>query len=44
MVLVEVPPNTTVVGVPARVVGKPSSEQPALEMDHKLPGTGGDGI
>lgn len=44
VVLEDVPPHTTVVGVPARVVGTPSSEQPALEMDHKLPGTGGDGI
>ncbi len=44
VVLEDVPPHTTVVGVPARVVGKPSSEQPALEMDHKLPGTSGDGI
>ena len=44
VVLEDVPPHTTVVGVPARVVGKPSSEQPALEMDHKLPGVGGDGI
>ena len=44
VVLDDVPPHTTVVGIPARVVGRPASQQPALEMDHKLPGTSGDGI
>ncbi|MBW2279890.1 MAG: serine O-acetyltransferase [Deltaproteobacteria bacterium] len=44
VVLEDIPPHTTAVGVPARVVGTPASEQPALEMDHNLPGTGGDGI
>ncbi len=44
VVLDDVPPHTTVVGIPTRVVGKPASQQPALEMDHKLPGTSGDGI
>jgi serine O-acetyltransferase len=34
VVLEDVPPHTTVAGVPAKVVGKPSSAQPALEMDH----------
>lgn len=34
VVLDEVPPHTTVAGVPARVVGRPSSKSPALEMDH----------
>ena len=34
VVLEEVPPHTTVAGVPAKVVGRPSSDQPALEMDH----------
>lgn len=34
VVLEDVPPHTTVAGVPARVVGRPSSDQPALEMDH----------
>lgn len=34
VVLEDVPPHTTVAGVPARVVGRPSTEQPALEMDH----------
>ncbi len=34
VVLEEVPPHTTVAGVPAKVVGRPSCDQPALEMDH----------
>jgi serine O-acetyltransferase len=34
VVLEDVPPHTTVAGVPAKVVGRPSSDQPALEMDH----------
>jgi len=34
VVLQDVPPHTTVAGVPAKVVGKPTSDQPALEMDH----------
>jgi len=34
VVLEEVPPHTTVAGVPAKVVGRPASDQPALEMDH----------
>ncbi|MFK7976497.1 MAG: serine O-acetyltransferase [Halioglobus sp.] len=34
VVLEDVPAHTTVAGVPAKVVGKPSSDQPALEMDH----------
>ena len=37
VVLQEVPPHTTVAGVPARVVGTPGSQQPALEMDHSFP-------
>lgn len=36
VVLSPVPPHTTVAGVPARVVGKPGSEQPALEMEQTL--------
>jgi serine O-acetyltransferase len=34
VVLEEVPPHTTVAGVPAKIVGRPSSQAPALEMDH----------
>jgi serine O-acetyltransferase len=34
VVLEAVPPHTTVAGVPARIVGRPSTEQPAMEMDH----------
>jgi len=34
VVLEDVPAHTTVAGVPAKVVGRPASAQPALEMDH----------
>jgi serine O-acetyltransferase len=34
VVLKDVPPHTTVAGVPARIVGRPASDQPALDMDH----------
>ncbi len=34
VVLEDVPPHTTVAGVPAKIVGRPASEQPALEMEH----------
>lgn len=36
VVLDDVPPHTTVAGVPAKVVGTPRSPSPALEMDHKI--------
>jgi serine O-acetyltransferase len=36
VVLQDIPPHTTVVGVPGKVVGKPRTEQPALDMDHYL--------
>jgi serine O-acetyltransferase len=36
-VLQPVAPHTTVAGVPAKVVGRPGSDQPALEMDHGWP-------
>ena len=36
VVLKSVAPHTTVAGVPARVVGCPNTETPALEMDHKI--------
>lgn len=35
VVLQDVPPRTTVVGVPARVVGKPGNEHPAICMDQR---------
>jgi serine O-acetyltransferase len=41
VVLKEVPPHTVVAGVPAAVVGRPSSTQPALEMDHRVDCGGG---
>jgi serine O-acetyltransferase len=44
VVLVDVPPHTTAVGVPARIVGRPATDRPALEMDQSLPGVSGDGI
>jgi serine O-acetyltransferase len=44
VVLRDVPPHTTAVGVPARIVGRPTSERPSLEMDQSLPGTEGEGI
>lgn len=37
IVLSPVPPHTTAVGVPARVVGGPLTALPALTMDHSLP-------
>ncbi|GAB5413980.1 MAG: serine O-acetyltransferase [Congregibacter sp.] len=37
VVLDPVPAHTTVAGVPAKVVGKPATDQPALDMDHCLP-------
>lgn len=42
VVLNSVPPHTTVAGVPAKIVGRPGSEKPSLDMDqcfngeHKL--------
>lgn len=36
VVLHDVPPHTTVAGVPAKVVGRPRTDQPALEMDHTI--------
>ena len=34
VVLNEVPPNSTVAGIPARVVGKPKFAEPGRQMDH----------
>jgi serine O-acetyltransferase len=36
LVLEDVPAHTTVAGVPAKIVGRPSCEQPALEMDQNM--------
>jgi len=36
VVLQDIPPHTTVVGVPGKVVGTPRTKQPALDMDHHL--------
>ena len=43
VVLHDVPPHTTVAGVPAKIVGKPRTDQPALEMDHSIGENGGKG-
>lgn len=49
VVLQSVPPHTTVAGVPARIVGKPQSEKPSIDMDQHFNGAShhfesGDGI
>ena len=36
VVLHPVPPNTTVAGIPARVVGASGSQEPARSMDHQI--------
>ena len=36
VVLHDVPEHTTVAGVPAKVVGHPTSDQPALDMNHGI--------
>lgn len=36
VVLDRVPPHTTVVGVPAKAVGHPKSQSPALDMNHGI--------
>ncbi len=41
VVLDDVPAHTTVVGVPAKVVGGTSHLHPALEMDHRISGGAG---
>jgi|HubBroStandDraft_5_1064220.scaffolds.fasta_scaffold190956_1 serine O-acetyltransferase len=44
VVLTSVKPHCTVAGVPAKVVGKPCEDDPALTMDHRLPPDAGGGI
>jgi serine O-acetyltransferase len=36
VVLHDVPPNRTVAGVPAKIVGYAGCEEPARSMDHKV--------
>ena len=36
VVLQDVPKHTTAAGVPAKIIGKPQSDQPALEMNHQI--------
>ncbi|WP_150138192.1 serine O-acetyltransferase [Candidatus Enterovibrio escicola] len=38
VVLMDVPPHTTAAGVPAKMVGIPSSDKPSLDMDQKFTG------
>ncbi len=33
-----VPPHTTAAGVPARIVGKPDSDKPSMDMDQHFNG------
>jgi len=47
VVLQSVPPHTTAAGVPARIVGKPDSDKPSMDMDQFFGSHGfeyGDGI
>ena len=44
VVLTDVPPHTTVAGVPAKIVGRTEVDEPALTMDHHLPDHAGSGI
>ncbi|MBT0723674.1 serine O-acetyltransferase [Rosenbergiella sp. S61] len=41
VVLMAVPPHTTVAGIPARIVGRPSSQKPSMEMDQHFTGAMG---
>ncbi len=36
VVLEDVPPHCTVAGIPAEIVGRPDTAEPALDMDHML--------
>ncbi|TCP61935.1 serine O-acetyltransferase [Rhodovulum bhavnagarense] len=42
VVLSDVPPNSTVAGVPARIVGEAGCAQPSMMMDHRLRDGGGE--
>ncbi|KOO11712.1 serine acetyltransferase, partial [Vibrio xuii] len=49
VVLQPVPEHTTVAGVPAKIVGRPKTDKPSLDMDQQFNGKsqtfmGGDGI
>jgi serine O-acetyltransferase len=49
VVLQSVPAHTTAAGVPARIVGRPESERPSMDMDQHFNGIAqgfefGDGI
>ncbi|MBK1636910.1 serine O-acetyltransferase [Rhodovulum adriaticum] len=43
VVLSEVPPHSTVAGVPAKIVGEAGCDQPSVTMDHRLRDCGCDG-
>lgn len=43
VVLDDVPSHCTVAGVPAKIVGRPGVDEPALEMNQQFPHTHGDG-
>jgi serine O-acetyltransferase len=36
LVLESIPEHVTVAGVPAKIVGTPAEDNPALEMDHYI--------
>lgn len=36
VVLQDIPAHSTAAGVPARIIGKPAVDEPALDMDHRL--------
>ncbi|MBL3572652.1 serine O-acetyltransferase [Rhodovulum sulfidophilum] len=42
VVLADVPPCSTVAGVPAKIVGEAGCDQPSVMMDHRLGGCDGD--
>ena len=43
VVLKDVPAHCTVAGVPAKIIGCPESDEPALEMNHTLPDSHAEG-